>query len=83
MTIQRLFDSNAFGPEEIAEIVAAFDQACRRVGSVNPNDHIRDFLARRVMSAAMTGERDAAQICERALLGIGRPPARPQPTTAV
>jgi hypothetical protein len=72
MPADKSFYSSAFGPEEIAEIVAAYEAACRQVGSVNRNDHIRDFLARRVMSAAMTGERRAAQICERALVGVGQ-----------
>jgi hypothetical protein len=72
MPADRIVYSSAFGPEDIAEIVAAYESACRQVGSVNRNDHIRDFLARRVMSAAMTGERRAAQICERALVGVGQ-----------
>jgi hypothetical protein len=67
MTIHRLLQNIAFGPEEIAVMVAAFEDALRELGLANRADPATEIVAMRIIELAQRGERDRARLVERAV----------------
>lgn len=49
----------------------AFDRACMPLPRVGAAIEERELIARRIIEAAKAGERDPAQLCERALKRFG------------
>jgi hypothetical protein len=74
MTIYRLFQNSAFGPEEIGYITAAYEDALRVLGLANRGDAITEIVAKKVIEIAQTGERNPVQIRLRAIAELGVPP---------
>ena len=77
MAIYRLLQHSAFMPEDIAPIVAAYEDCLRilkltnRVRSASPKSSPRPIFA-----IAQTGVRDPVQLRNLALEQIGTPPAK-------
>ena len=59
----------AFGPDDLKAMGAAFTQALSELRLHDRNDAMVEMVARRIVRAALTGERDPARLCEIALDG--------------
>jgi hypothetical protein len=66
-----------FGPEELAILQAAYNDACREIGieggavDGGDSDGVRSALAIALLAAARHGERDARMLKLQALLAVG------------
>jgi hypothetical protein len=69
MPILRLLEAHdsAFGPDEIAIMVAAFEDALRELGLVDREDPATVMVAKRIFEMAKQGERDPARLREGAV----------------
>jgi hypothetical protein len=66
MPIHRLLQNSAFGPEEIAVMVAAYEDALRELSLANRADPATEVVALRIIELAQRGERDRARLFEHA-----------------
>lgn len=62
MPINRLLQNHAFGPEDTAVIVAAFDEALRALRLIDRADLATDMVANKIIEFAKQGERDRARL---------------------
>jgi hypothetical protein len=62
---RRLIENAAFGPEVIEILGLAFDDACAR--AADPSQH--ETIAKRIIKAAMAGERDVHKLAQLGLNG--------------
>jgi hypothetical protein len=76
MTISRLLQQSAFGPEAIALMVAAYEDCLRVLNLADRSDPLTEMVARKIIEVAQTGERDPERIRRRALADMGIPPAK-------
>jgi hypothetical protein len=53
-----------FAPDDLTVIGAAFSQALAELGLKDRNDPMVEIVARRIIRAALDGERDQARLCE-------------------
>jgi hypothetical protein len=68
MPIRRFLRGDAaFGPDDLAAMGAAFDDALRRLGLNDRTDKMTELVARKIISIAKQGERDPVRLCEAAL----------------
>jgi hypothetical protein len=67
MPLLRLLGNPAFGPDEIAVMMAAFEEALRELGLTDRKDPAALMVAERIIEAAKRGERDPARLREAAL----------------
>ena len=70
MPIRRLVENEAFDPEAVQIIVAAFEDALGRLGLTNLEDPAVALVARRIITFAQQGERDPAKLRDLALKAI-------------
>jgi hypothetical protein len=74
MTIHNLFKNSPFGPEEIAILVAAYDEALRTLGlAQRDDDPLAELVAKQIIAIAQTGVRDPAILAARAIKDLGLP----------
>jgi hypothetical protein len=71
MTIHSLFKDAPFEPEEIAILVAAFEETLRTLGLKDRGDPLTEMIARKIISIAQTGIRDPDAIAKRAIKELG------------
>ena len=71
MAIQRLLQNSAFGPEQIAYIATAYEDALHELGLASRTDPITEIIAKKIIEIAQTGERDPLQIRGRAIAELG------------
>jgi len=71
MAIYRLLQQSAFLPEDIAPIVAAYEDCLSILQLTNRSDPLTEIIAKTVFEIAQTGVRDPVQLRERALAQIG------------
>lgn len=71
MTIHRLLQDKAFGPEEIACMITAYEGALRALGLIDRTDPITEIVAKKIIEIAQTGERDPARLRAQAIAGLG------------
>jgi hypothetical protein len=57
-----LFRNNAFTPDEVHALEVAYLNACAAVGATRQPHGVREIVATRILSIAMTGERDATTL---------------------
>ena len=62
MPIFRLIENQAFDPEAIQIIAAAFEDALRELGLSDRSDPLVDLVARRLITFAQQGERDPVKL---------------------
>lgn len=74
MSIYRLLQHSAFEPEFITIITGAYEDACRELGLAGPTDARRDTVAKKIIEAAQTGERDRRRLAQRAVEAVGERP---------
>jgi hypothetical protein len=73
MTIHRLFKDTAFGPDDIARLVAAYELTLRALRLKDRNDPITRLVAEKVIEIGRTGIEDPAEISKLALKQLGPP----------
>ena len=61
-----------FGPEDVAVLTSAFEDALRRLGLVDRTDPATTLVARAIIEAAQTGEKDPIRLRDLALLAISK-----------
>jgi hypothetical protein len=57
-------------PAEVIAVNEAYDMACRTLQNIGQLEVDREIIARRILQAAETGERNANKLCERAIHGL-------------
>ena len=75
MAIYRLLQHSAFMPEDIAPIVAAYEDCLRILKLKNRADPFTEIVAKAVFEIAQTRVRDPVRLRNLALEQIGTPPA--------
>jgi hypothetical protein len=76
MPLTRLLQDAAFGPDEIAVMVAAFEDALRDLKLANRADPAAEIVARKIIELAKQGERDPVRLRERVVQAqASEPPA--------
>jgi len=78
MAIHKLIANGSFGPDEIRTMSEAYDAALIALQLNNNQDEpITELIAKSIINVSAAGERDPAQMAERAInaLGIRRPSA--------
>ena len=67
MAIYRLLQKSAFGPEDIALLATAYEDALRALKLNDRDDPITQLVAKRIIEAAQTGLRDPDSLCATAI----------------
>jgi hypothetical protein len=80
MSIHRLLENSAFGPEQIGYITTAYEDALRVLGLADRSDSLTEIVAKKVIEIAQTGEREPLRIRVRAIEALG---VRPFTTDSV
>ena len=60
----------SFDPEEVIAVNQAYDLACQTLQNIGQPEVDREIIARRILQAAESGERNADKLCERAIHGL-------------
>jgi hypothetical protein len=71
MAIYRLLQNSAFAPEDIAPLVAAYEDCLRTLKLSDRSDPITEILAKKIIEIAQTGIRDSDRLGRLALEEIG------------
>jgi hypothetical protein len=72
MPIRQFFGKDvAFGPDDLKAIGEAFSCALTKLRLYDRTDPIVELVARRIVRAALAGERDPIKLCEIAVDGAG------------
>jgi len=64
------FQNLTLNPAEMIAVSEAYDLACRTLQNIGQLEVDREIIARGVLRAVKTGERDANKLCERAIHGL-------------
>jgi hypothetical protein len=70
MPIRRLIEQDAFDPEAIAAMAAAFEATLAELGLVDRSDAMTEIVAKRIIQFAQEGERDPIRLRELALKSL-------------
>jgi hypothetical protein len=65
-----LFQELSSDPDQITAVNQAYDLACRTLQNIGQLEVDREIIARGILQAAGSGERDANKLCERAIYGL-------------
>src|SRR5258708_24264910 len=65
-----LFEYLSFDPEEETAVNQAYDLACQTLQNIGQLEVDREIIARGILQAAESGERDVNKLCERAIHGL-------------
>lgn len=60
--------SSFFDDKATLAMGAAFDRACRSLAHLARNDHARELIAKRIIEAAIMGERDPVRLNSKVLM---------------
>lgn len=71
MAIYRLLQNCAFAPEDIAPLVAAYEECLRTLKLSDRSDPVTGILAKKIIEMAQTGIRDSGQLSRLVLEEIG------------
>ena len=71
MAIYRFLQNAAFAPEDIAPLVAAYEDCLRTLKLSDRSDPITQVLAKKIIEIAQTGIRDSALLGRLALEELG------------
>jgi hypothetical protein len=64
------FQGLSLDPAEMIAVNEAYDLACRTLQHIGQLEVDREIIARGVLRAVKTGERDANKLCEHAIHGL-------------
>jgi hypothetical protein len=67
-----LENDHAFGPEDVANLTAAFEAALIRLGLADRGDPLTSAVAKAIIQLAKDGERDPERLCHGALEMLGK-----------
>ena len=73
MTIYRLSERQAFDPETVECLAAAYEAALKLLRISDRDEPITETIAQRIIEIAQTGVRDPAKLCAAALKGFDVP----------
>ena len=65
-----LFQDLSFDPEAVTAVNQAYNLACRTLQNIDQLEVDREIIARGILQAGGSDERDANKLCERAILGL-------------
>jgi hypothetical protein len=71
LPIRPLIENEAFDPEAVQVIAAAFEDALRELGLSDRSDPLVELVARRIITFARQGERDPVKLRDLALKSLG------------
>ena len=73
--LTRLLEDTAFGPDEIAIMVMAYEMGLTQINASGDNDPTAETLAQTIVMLAKQGERDPVRLEQRAIeILAGQPP---------
>jgi hypothetical protein len=79
--LTRFLEGAAFGPDEIAIMVAAYEAGLTQINVSGHDDPAAQTLARHIVMLAKRGERDPIRLEQRAMeIMSGQPPSVPRST---
>lgn len=64
------FQNMSLGPAEMIVASEAYDLACRTLQNIGQLEVDREIIARGILRAVRTGERNASKLCEHAIHGL-------------
>src|SRR5512144_1771112 len=64
------FQNLSLDPAEMIAVSEAYDLACRTLQNIGRLEVDREIIARGILRAVKTGERNADKLCERAIRGL-------------
>ena len=67
MPIRHFVGNASFGPDDLKAMSEAFTQALSELRLYDRKDAMVEMVARRIVRAALSGERDPSKLCEIAL----------------
>lgn len=67
MAIHRFLQNVPLGPEEVADLVAAYERTLKALWLVDRNDPITEIVAKKIVELAQRGVRDPAAISQLAI----------------
>jgi hypothetical protein len=68
--IRELLKGQSFGPDDIAILVRAFEEALRELKLVDRTDPATQLVAKRIIELAQQGERDPVRLREGAVKAV-------------
>jgi hypothetical protein len=68
--LNTLFQDPSFDPEQASAVNQAYDLACQTLQNIGQLEVDREIIARGILQAAESGERDADKLCARAIHGL-------------
>ena len=80
MAIYRMLRIAPFGAEDNERLATAYEDALRALRIANRADPVTTIIARRIIDAAKTGERDPARLCALAVKDLSASTATPSHT---
>ena len=69
-TVDPPFQNLSLDPAAVIVVNEAYDLACQTLQNIGQLEVDREIIARGILRAAKTGERDANKLCERAIHGL-------------
>lgn len=72
MPLKRLLAENAFNPEEVQALTAAYDSALAEMKLDSGDNPVKEQLAEAILTVASSGERDPKKIKHLALMILFR-----------
>lgn len=66
-----LFDRSDFGPDTIAIMARAYEEARKRLHDKGQPPLVQEVIVARIIAAVRTGERDPDRLCLDALMALG------------
>lgn len=71
MAIHRLLRHSAFLPDDIRNIVTAYEETLFALGFVNDDSPVTQLVAKKIMEIAQTGELDPSRLSTKAISELG------------
>lgn len=71
MTIHGMLRSTAFGPVEVARLVAAYEMSLQALGLKDRSDPITQLVAEKIITVGRLGLEDPAEISKLAVQELG------------
>jgi hypothetical protein len=82
MAIYRILQNCPFGPDEIARLVAAYEETLSALGLKDRSDPITELVARKIIEISQTGVRDPQLLAKLAIKDLGAPSDERAPPTS-
>jgi hypothetical protein len=67
MAIYRILQNSPLGPEEINQLVAAYERTLEMLGLIDRSDPVTELVAKRLIAIRQTGVNDPVHLSNRAI----------------